>query len=127
MNSVSIFVKSLVTLTFMWCIAENILPEKSIKKYSSYIYGLIIISMTISVFTSVDFDDFRIVDFNMQSVKTNDYLKTMYEEKLGRALSEKFDDTSVRVELTDEYKIKNIYCDNKKTYDAIMRYLNENN
>lgn len=127
MNSVSIFVKSLVTLTFMWCIAENILPEKSIKKYSSYIYGLIIISMTISVFTSVDFDDFRIVDFNMQSVKTNDYLKTMYEEKLESALSEKFDDTSVRVELTDEYKIKNIYCDNKKTYDAIMRYLNENN
>ena len=60
MNSVSIFVKSLVTLTFMWCIAENILPEKSIKKYSSYIYGLIIISMTISVFTYVDFDDFRI-------------------------------------------------------------------
>ena len=127
MNSVSMFVKTLVALTFVWCIAESILPEKSIKKYSSYIYGLVIISMALSVFTSVDYDDFKIVDYSVESEKTNDYLKTMYEEKLGSALSEKFDDTSVRVELTDEYKIKNIYCDNKKTYDAIMRYLNENN
>ena len=127
MNSVSMFVKTLVALTFVWCIAESILPEKSIKKYSSYIYGLVIISMALSVFTSIDYDDFKIVDYSMESEKTNDYLKTMYEEKLESALSEKFDDTSVRVELTDEYKIKNIYCDNKETYDAIMRYLNENN
>lgn len=127
MNSVSMFVKTLVALTFVWCIAESILPEKSIKKYSSYIYGLVIISMALSVFTSVDYDDFKIVDYSVESEKTNDYLKTMYEEKLESALSEKFDDTSVRVELTDEYKIKNIYCDNKETYDAIMRYLNENN
>ena len=127
MNSVSMFVKTLVALTFVWCIAESILPEKSIKKYSSYIYGLVIISMALSVFTSVDYDDFKIVDYSVESEKTNDYLKTMYEEKLESALSEKFDDTSVRVELTNEYKIKNIYCDNKETYDAIMRYLNENN
>ena len=127
MNSVSMFVKTLVALTFVWCIAESILPEKSIKKYSSYIYGLVIISMALSVFTSVDYDDFKIVDYSVESEKTNDYLKTMYEENLENALSEKFDDTSVRVELTDEYKIKNIYCDNKETYDAIMRYLNENN
>jgi len=127
MNSVSVFVKTLVALTFVWCIAESILPDKSIKKFSSYIYGLVVISMALSVFTSVDYDDFIIADFGTKTYQTNDYLKNMYEEKLQNALSEKFGDSSVRVELTNEYKIKNIYCDNKETYDAIMRYLNENN
>lgn len=127
MNSVSVFVKTLVALTFMWCIAESVLPEKSIKKFSSYIYGLVIISMALSVFTSVDYDNFSIADFDTETYQSNDYLKNVYEEKLQNALSEKFGDSSVRVELTNEYKIKNIYCDNKETYDAIMRYLNENN
>ena len=127
MNSVSVFVKTLVALTFVWCIAESILPDKSIKKFSSYIYGLVVISMALSVFTSVDYDNFIVMDFGTKTYQTNDYLKNMYEEKLQNALSEKFGDSSVRVELTNEYKIKNIYCDNKETYDAIMRYLNENN
>lgn len=127
MNSVSVFVKTLVALTFMWCIAESVLPEKSIKKFSSYIYGLVIISMALSVFTSVDYDNFSIADFDTETYQSNDYLKNVYEEKLQNALVEKFGDSSVRVELTNEYKIKNIYCDNKETYDAIMRYLNENN
>ncbi len=127
MNSVSVFVKTLVALTFVWCIAESILPEKSIKKFSSYIYGLVVISMALSVFTSVDYNNFIVMDFGTKTYQTNDYLKNMYEEKLQNALSEKFGDPSVRVELTNEYKIKNIYCDNKETYDAIMRYLNENN
>ena len=78
-------------------------------------------------FTSVDYDNFKLLDFDTETVKNNNYLKTIYEEKLESAFSEKFNDTSVRVELTDEYKIKNVYCDDKKTYDAIMRYLNETN
>ncbi len=128
MNSVGIFVKTLVALTLLWCIAENILPEKSIKKYSSYIYGLIVISMAVSVFTSIDYNSFYTNDYNMESVGyNNNYIKNLYEEKLETILREKFDDESIRIELTDECKIKNVYCDSKETYDNVVGYLYENN
>ena len=128
MNSVGVFVKSLVALTFLWCIAENVLPEKSIKKYSSYIYGLIVISMALSVFTSIDYDSFFISDYTMESTGNNNYyVRNLYEEKLEKILREKFDDESIKVDLTDECKIENIFCDSKETYDNVMRYLYESN
>ena len=128
MNSVGIFVKTLVALTLLWCIAENVLPEKSIKKYSSYIYGLIVISMAVSLFTSLDYDNFFVGDYTIEPTGyNNNYLRNLYEEKLEKVLREKFDDESISVELTDECKIENIYCDSKETYDNVMGYLYENN
>ena len=127
MNSVGIFVKTLVALSFVWCIGESVLPDKSFKNLSSFIYGIIVVSMALSLFTAVDYDAFDVIDFNVDKSSNNNYLVSLYEEKLEDALSEKFGDDSVRVELTDDFKVKNIYCDNKETYDAIMRYLNENN
>lgn len=126
MDSVSLFVKSVITITFLWCIAEVILPESKMQKYSSFIYGLIVISLTTSVFVNFDFEN--LLD-NTTSIDTgtynNQYLKTLYEERLENILIEKFGDDSIDVELTDEYMISNIYCDDKKTYDDIMRYINE--
>lgn len=127
MNNVSVFVKTLVCLTFIWCLAENILPEKSIKKYTSYIYGLLVISMALSFFTTIDFEKNYTGNFDTQPYENNTaYIKNLFEEKLSNLLSEKFEDKSIRVELTDACKIKNIYCENKETYDAIVRYLDEN-
>lgn len=126
MDSVSLFVKTIVVITFMWCIAEAVLPENSMRKYSSFIYGLVIISMAVSVFTKIDFNDFTAYDNTEKLSEYNSsYLKNLYEERISNALTEKFGDNSIRVELTDDYKINNIYCDDQKTYDDIMRYLNE--
>lgn len=126
MDSVSLFVKTIIAITFMWCIAETILPDNAMQKYSSFIYGLVIISLTVSVFTKIDFNDFftQTATVNLSEYNSS-YLKGLYEDRLELTLKEKFGDESIKVELTDEYKIKNIYCDNQKTHDDIMRYLNE--
>lgn len=126
MGSVSLFVKTVVALTFIWCIAEAVLPENSMQKYSSFIYGLVVISLAVSVFTTMDYDNMFVYggSTNISEYNSN-YLKDLYEDKLESVLTEKFGDDSVRVELTDEYKIEKIYCENQKTYDDIMRYLNE--
>lgn len=126
MGSVSLFVKTVVALTFIWCIAEAVLPENSMQKYSSFIYGLVVISLAVSVFTTMDYDNMFVYgDSKNISEYNSNYLKDLYEDKLESVLTEKFGDDSVRVELTDEYKIEKIYCENQKTYDDIMRYLNE--
>ncbi len=126
MDNVSVFVKTIISITFMWCIAESVIPDNSMQKYSSFIYGLVIISLTVSVFAKLDYNSFFIHSNNVETAQyADDYLKTIYEDKINNALSEKFGDNSIRVELTDEYKIKNIHCKNKKTYDDVMRYLNE--
>ncbi len=126
MDSVSLFVKTIIAITFMWSIAECVLPGNSMHKYSSFIYGLIIISLTVSVFVKIDFDDvFVSVQSNSITEYNSSYLKNLYEERLENILSQKFGKSVVDVELTEDYKIKKISCDNKKTYDDIMRYLNE--
>ena len=126
MDNINLFVKTIIAITFMWCIAEALLPDNSMQKYSSFIYGLIIISLTISIFTKMDFDSFLIKPINKNLIEyNNSYLKNLYEDKLKTVLVEKFGDNSIQVELTDEYKIKEIICENQETYENIMRYLNE--
>lgn len=126
MNSVSLFIKSLVTITFMWCLAELILPDHSVKKYSSFVYGLVIISLTISVFMGIDYNSFLSFENDLSINENNsDYIKQLYEKKIEKALSEKFSDKSIKVQLNDQYKIEKIKCENQETYDEIVRYLNE--
>ncbi len=128
MNSVNIFVKSLVVITFIWCIAECIMPQKNIIKYSSFTYGLIVISMVVSLFTTIDFENFNIKAYNDDTIiYSNVYLKELYEKKTEDMLIEKFGDNSIKIELTDDFKIKSIYCENKEKYNEIVRFLNENN
>lgn len=125
MNSVSLFVKTLVVITFMWCIAEVMLPENSIRKYSSFVYGLVIISLFVSAFTNMEYDKiFAFENTQNREEYNNLILKEVYEEKLGNVLIKKFGDESICVELTEDYKIKKISCKSKETYDDIMRYLN---
>ena len=126
MDSVSVFVKTIIVISFMWCVAEMIMPNDSIRKYSSFIYGLIIISLTVSAFSKVKFDDFFVAFNTDSSTQYNaSYIREVYEKKLEDILCEKFDNKSIEVELTDEYKVKRIICDDQKTYDDVMRYLNE--
>lgn len=126
MDSVSLFVKTIVTVTFMWCMAEAVLPENSMQKYSSFVYGLVIISLAISVFTNLKYEKIFVPDNTANISEYNsDYIKKLYEKNLEKILTEKFGDNSLKVELTDDYKIKKISCDSKKTYDDVMRYLNE--
>ncbi|MEE1043404.1 MAG: stage III sporulation protein AF [Clostridia bacterium] len=126
MDNISVFVKTIIVISFMWCIAEMIMPDNSTQKYSSFIYGLIVISLTVSAFTKLNFNDFYTqINVDKNTEYNTAYIKTVYKNKLEDILSEKFDDHSISVELDDEYKIKSIDCDNQKTYDDIMRYLNE--
>ena len=126
MSSVGSFVKIIVVLTFLWCIVEMILPENSMKKYSSFVYGLVIISLGVSIFTNVDYNNFYVFE-NSTNISDNNksYLRNLYEENLEKALIKKTGDDSINIELTEEYKIKKINCDSQETYDDIMRYLNE--
>ena len=126
MDSVSLFVKTIIAITFMWCIAECVLPDNSMQKYLSFIYGLVIISLTVSVFSKINFNDF-FVSVNTENIAeyNSGYLKDLYEDRLENILKDKFSNNSIEVELTEEYKIKSIHCDDQKTYDDIMRYLNE--
>ena len=126
MNSVDMFVRSIIVITFIWCIAECIMPENYAKKNSPFIYGIIIISMTVSLFTKIDFESFfKIAEIENSGEYNNSYLKNLYEEKLEDALIKKYNNHSIEVELTDEYKLKRIYCNDKKIYEDIMRNINE--
>lgn len=126
MDSVSLFAKTIIVITFMWCVAECVMPDNSMQKYSSFLYGLIIISLTVSVFSKIRFDDF-FVFYNTQNISeyNSSYIKNLYEDRLEAILKDKFGNNSIKVELTEEYKINSIHCDNQKTYDDIMRYINE--
>ena len=110
----------------MWCIADSVLPENSIRKYSAFVYGLVIISLTVSLFAKFDFNDIGLSkDLTDTGEYNNTYLKNLYEDRLENVLSEKFGDGEIKVELTDDYHISKISCSNQKTYDDIMGYLNE--
>ncbi len=126
MDSVSMFVKTVIIISFMWCVAEAVLPESSVRKYSSFIYGLIIISLMLSTVTELNFDKLKVYSDNTQISESNEiYIKELYENKISELLTEKFGDKSIKVELTDDYKIKKILCNDKQTGEEIMRYLNE--
>ena len=125
MDSVSVFIRTIIIISFVWCIAETILPDNSMQKHLSFIYGLVVISLTVSVFGKISFNDFFVSSDVEVSAYNKDYIRELYEENLEKILMEKFKSSSVDVELNDEYKIKDIKCDDKKTYDDIMRYLNE--
>ena len=115
MDSISYVAKTVIAITLVWCIAENMLPDKRYKKYSSFIYGIVIIS----VFFSISVKSFDNID---KSASKN--LVEIYEDKLEMIMKDKFNDSTINIELTDDYKIKSIKCRDEKTYQKIMGYLN---
>jgi len=126
MNNLINILKIIVALTFLYCIVEQILPNKSYKKYISFIYGIISILTIINGFSNVSFD-YKNYSYDTYKCESEKYLKEVYELKLTKLLSDKFNDNTISVILDDNYKIKNIECKNKETYESIMRYLNESN
>lgn len=127
MENVNALIKTVIVISFMWSIAESTLPQSDLNKYTEFVYGLIIMSVIVSAIVNVDSRDF-FPDFEgaYNSYEyTDGYLKGLYEEKLEQILIEKFDDEDIDVELDDEYKISNIFCENIETYEKIMGYLNE--
>lgn len=127
MSNINAFIKIIISITFLWSIGECLLPDSSIQKYTGFIYGLIIISLVVSVFTGVKDADFSFAynDIKNTSDYNSNYVKSVYEDNLEKILRDKFNDKSIKVELTDDYKINRITCADSETYEAIMRYINE--
>lgn len=127
MENINALIKTIIVVSFMWCLAENIMPQSQLNKYTEFIYGLIIMTVTISAIINVNPKDF-LPDFEgtyNADLYTQSYLREVYEQKLEQILIEKFNDENINVELDDDYRIADITCQNQTTYEKIMGYLNE--
>ena len=127
MNNISIFVKMVIALTFVWAIGENMLPDNNIKKYTGLVYGLLLITCAVSLVVDMkNFDySFAYSDLGNVSKYNNEYLKSLYEDNLEGVLRDKFKDDTINVELSEDYNIESISCENSETYEEIKRYFNE--
>lgn len=127
MNNISVFVKLIIALTFVWAIGENMLADNRIKKYIGYIYGLLLITCAVSLFIDMKNCDYEFVysDLGDISEYNSEYLKSLYEDNLEKILRNKFGDDSISVKLSSDYKVESVKCENSKTYEEIMRYFNE--
>ena len=127
MNSIGIFAKSIIAITFMWAFLQSIMPGQKFKKCCDFIYGLIIISMVVSMVSKVpEFDPSYFADSKYEiSNYSNSYVLNLYEQKLQEAMQKKFNDKSIKVELDENYKVKKITCDDINTQKEIEEYLNE--
>ena len=126
MNTISLFSKTLIILTFIWCITESIMPENYIRKNISFVYGIIIISYFFKCLSGIDLTVLDNWDSKTKyQTTTQEYIKEVYERCVEDALKDKYKNESIVAELTDEYKIKKIYCDDEKITEEIMRDLIE--
>lgn len=126
MGNVSLFVKSVIVISFLWCIAESILPDCSLKKNFNFVYGIILISTVFNLFSNFDTENlFEYEKYIGDTGQSVNYIKEMYEERLESILRDKYKNNSIEAELTDDFKIDSIYCDDSDIYNSIMRDLNE--
>ena len=127
MNNISIFVKMVIAFTFVWAIGENMLPDNNIKKYTGFVYGLLLITCAVSLVVDMKNFDYSFVysDLGDVSEYNTEYLKSLYEDNLEGILRDKFKDDSINVELSEDYNIESISCENSQTYEEIKRYFNE--
>ena len=127
MNNINMFVKLIIALTFVWAIGENMLPDNNIKKYTGYIYGLLLVTCIVSLVVDIKDFDYSFVYSDLEDVSeyNSEYLKSMYEDNLEGILRDKFKDDSINVELSEDYNIESISCENSETYEEIKRYFNE--
>lgn len=127
MNNINMFVKLIIALTFVWAIGENMLPDNNIKKYTGYIYGLLLVTCIVSLVVDIKDFDYSFVYSDLEDVSeyNSEYLKSLYEDNLEGILRVKFKDDSINVELSEDYNIESISCENSETYEEIKRYFNE--
>lgn len=127
MNSIGFFAKSVIATTFLWAFLQSIMPGQKFKKCCDFVYGLIIISMVVSLIAKVpEFDTSNYInDDVLSSNYNNNYVINLYENKLCEILRKKFKDESIKVELDENYALKSIICDNKDTQKKIEEFLNE--
>ena len=127
MNNINMFVKLIIALTFVWAIGENMLPDNNMKKYTGYIYGLLLVTCIVSLVVDIKDFDYSFVYSDLEDVSeyNSEYLKSLYEDNLEGILRVKFKDDSINVELSEDYNIESISCDNSETYEEIKRYFNE--
>lgn len=127
MNNINMFVKLIIALTFVWAIGENMLPDNNIKKYTGYIYGLLLVTCIVSLVVDIKDFDYSFVYSDLEDVSkyNSEYLKSLYEDNLEGILRDKFKDDSINVELSEDYNIESISCENSETYEEIKRYFNE--
>lgn len=127
MNNINMFVKLIIALTFVWAIGENMLPDNNIKKYTGYIYGLLLVTCIVSLVVDIKDFDYSFVYSDLEDVSeyNSEYLKSLYENNLEGILRDKFKDDSINVVLSEDYNIESISCENSETYEEIKRYFNE--
>lgn len=127
MNNINMFVKLIIALTFVWAIGENMLPDNNIKKYTGYIYGLLLVTCIVSLVVDIKDFDYSFVYSDLEDVSeyNSEYLKSLYEDNLEGILRDKFKDDSINVVLSEDYNIESICCENSETYEEIKRYFNE--
>lgn len=127
MNNINMFVKLIIALTFVWAIGENMLPDNNIKKYTGYIYGLLLVTCIVSLVVDIKDFDYSFVYSDLEDVSeyNSEYLKSLYEDNLEGILRDKFKDDSINVVLSEDYNIESISCENSETYEEIKRYFNE--
>ena len=127
MENINALVKTIIVVTFIWSLSERLLSRSNIVKYTEFVYGLVIMTITVSSIINIKPYEFipDISGAQKTTHYTQDYLKQVYEENLEKILSEKLNDKNIYVNLDDDYKITDITCKNKSTYDKIMGYLYE--
>ncbi len=126
MGNVSLFVKAVIVISFLWCIAESLLTDCSLKKNFNFVYGIILISMVFNFFLKLDVENlFEYEEYTGDTGQSVNYIKEMYEERLESVLRDKYKNNSIEAKLTDDFKIDSIYCDDSEIYNSIMRDLNE--
>ena len=103
------------------------LPDNNIKKYTGYIYGLLLVTCIVSLVVDIKDFDYSFVYSDLEDVSeyNSEYLKSLYEDNLEGILRDKFKDDSINVVLSEDYNIESISCENSETYEEIKRYFNE--
>lgn len=127
MENINALVKTVIVISFMWSLAEYIIPQSKLNKYTEFVYGLLIMSVIMTAIFNAKPSEF-LPDFEdtyTTEAYTQGYLTDLYEKELENILVDKFSDESIDIELGDDYKITNITCKNQETYQKIMGYLNE--
>lgn len=123
MGSVLSLAKIIIVLTFIWTFAECMLPDSKYKKYTDFIYGLILTAAVASFIANFNFEVPAAEEYDVGAVYGSGYVKSLYETEAEKLLREKFGDASIEITLNDDCTLKSLKCKDKQIYNRIKEYL----
>ena len=82
MENINALVKTIIVVTFIWSLSERLLSRSNIVKYTEFVYGLVIMTITVSSIINIKPYEFipDISGAQKTTHYTQDYLKQVYEE-----------------------------------------------